>query len=133
MSTLINLTILIIFIVFLILLFLVFISRTLSKQKMIKRFYSKWTSSVKRTKDVSLLQHSIMVFFGIIFSILFFLLLISHITLHFPMPSTTAINWFTLHHYPRQQDTFYFISVFSFITITTSLIWLLWIIQKCRK
>ncbi len=70
--------------------------------------------------------------FSLCFSVSVFIILMISLHLSFKMPNTTAINWFTVHKYPKQQDIFYFIFGFPFILVLSIIIWMLTLWVKKR-
>jgi len=88
---------------------------------------------VKKTKKMKLWEHSLIVFLGLVASLIAYLLIIKSLNLSFKNPPTTTISWFTVNNYPRQQDYFYFFTSFVFLTVFTSLLWVLFIWLKKFK
>lgn len=78
-----------------------------------------------KAKKVSVTKHFLIIFTGILFSSVTYLLIFKNLPLHFKNPPTTTINWFTINNYPRQQEFFYFLTGFSYIFSLTCAIWLL--------
>lgn len=109
---------------------LVLLLRNLSKQRWVAKFDKKWTTWAEKRRKIPTWQHVGVVFVGLYVSTVCYLQLIKLYKPQFSMPKTDAINWFTVHNYPRQQDMFYFITAFSFIFILTSILWFLWMLQK---
>src|SRR2546421_7627068 len=87
---------------------LVFVLRKVKKNKRVANFLKKWSTWAKKRNKIPLWQHSIVIISAFILSINFYLLLIAFIKPHFTLIQTNAVNWYTVHHYPAQQDKFYF-------------------------
>jgi hypothetical protein len=120
-------------VILLLLVFTIFVLRKIKTQKRTKKFLKQWIVWAKKINRIPLWEHVSVIFLGLCISTICYLTLISILKPHFSMPSTTSINWYNVHHYPHQQDTFYFITSFSFITVISSIIWFIWIIQKSKK
>lgn len=88
---------------------------------------------VKKSKRMSAVDHSIIALSGLILSTSIYILAVRLYPPHFSLNSTTAINWYTIHKYPRQQDYFYFFSSFIFILIFTCIFWFLILWKKRTK
>jgi hypothetical protein len=112
---------------------LVLFIRNIRKQKWMAKFDKKWNGWAKRTKKIPFWQHVLIVFLSLCFSVASYLVLVAIYKPHFSNPPTTAINWYTVHNYPRQQDTFYFVTSFVSILLLSCFLWLLWILQKNKK
>lgn len=113
--------------------FIVYYLRCLLKSRKITIFTKRWESWAKKNKKIPFWYHVLVISIGIIVALLCYLVIIFLHRPHFIMPSTDAINWYTVHHYPRQQDTFYFVTVFSFTTLFACLFWFICLIIKKRK
>lgn len=96
---------------------------------------------LKKTSDLSKLvsgklsanqfqTNFVMICTSFVISVLLFVVVAYILHLKFVMPDTTAINWLTVHRYPKQQDIFYFVIGVPFVTISTISLWLLIL---CRK
>jgi len=120
-------------VIFILFISAVFILRKIKKVKFAKRFLKKWILWAKEMDKVPFWQHMVVVFSGLIFSSLCYLLFINLYKPHFTNPPTTAINWYTVHNYPMQQDKFYFVTSCAFIFIITCLFWFIWTKQKYKK
>lgn len=95
---------------------------------------NKWGYlSKKIDRKVEWYEHITFVVLGIIISIILLIIIIRNLDLSFKVPATTAINWFTVHKYPRQQDYFFFILDFSFIFIGTVISWIILVWKKIKK
>ena len=90
-----------------------------------------WAALVRNT--ISIGEHIFILGTAILFSTLLYMLLLSLINPHFVVPYSTTINWLTVNHYPKQQDTYLFVSFFVFVYVVSFLIWLLWVSLKIRK
>jgi hypothetical protein len=112
---------------------LVFILRKILRLKKVKKFFKEWSQWSNTKKTIRLWQNTIVIVLSFCFSLFCFLIFITSLKLHFVMPKTDAINWYTVHHYPRQQDTFYFVTAFTFITASTAILWFIWIYLIKRK
>lgn len=86
----------------------------------------------KVQKQIPWYQHVIVFTVGIGLSIATFTFLVKLFPISFRMPQTTAINWYTLHLYPRQQDYFYFYTSVVYVLSVTLLIWGIWIWKKSK-
>lgn len=93
--------------------------------------WKAWSSKVR--KNISNLQLILTLIISFIFSTLIYLVLIKLFNLKFVVQSTTAINWLTVNHYPKQQDYYLFYSMFCFVFIFTLSIWLIWINLKLKE
>ncbi len=87
----------------------------------------------KRSKNNSLAYHFIIVLISILISTFIYYLIVKSLNLNFENPKTTTISWFTLNNYPRQQDYFYFMTSFVFITSLSCILWFLCIWLKKSK
>ncbi len=86
----------------------------------------------KVQKQIPWYQHVIVFIVGIGLSITTFTFIAKLFSVSFRMPQTTAINWYTVHLYPRQQDYFYFFTSVVYILLVTLLIWGIWIWKKSK-
>jgi len=89
-----------------------------------------WCTFAKKSERIPPWEHAAIVLFGITLGVLSYLLLLNFFRPHFVMPETTAINWYTAHGYPEQQDYFYFISAITYVIIFSSVFWLIWLWRK---
>ena len=112
---------------------LVLFLRNIKKQKWMAKFEKKWIAWAKHHNEIPLWQHSLIIISGFILSLSLYLIVIAIIKPHFTFIQTTAVNWFTVHHYPAQQDKIYFVSAFVSVLFATNLVWLLWILQKNKQ
>lgn len=113
---------------------LIYILRNLRNEVLIKKLHQNWIRWVQRTVKSTRWWHNVIVLIGgLIVGMLLFIAVAEIIPIRFMMPETTAINWYTVHKYPRQQEYFYFFFGFSFILIITIFIWSLWIWKKQKK
>jgi hypothetical protein len=117
----------------LLLIIIVYLLRKIKKQKWVGRLSKRWTLFAKNNNDIPLWQHVSVIFLGICISIPCYVTLIAIHKPRFTMPKTDAINWYTAHHYPRQQDAFYFVTSFAFVFLITCVIWSFWIWEKNRQ
>lgn len=82
-----------------------------------------YESFLKITSSISWYAQVLLGAIGIMLGALFYVLIISQVRLVFTIPASSAINWYTVNGYPRQQDYFYFMSAFIFILIFGLLFW----------
>lgn len=109
----------------------VYFLRNEIKQKDWKHLSIRWGRwATKVQKQIPWYQHVIVFTVGIGLSITTFTFLVKLFPISFRMPQTTAINWLTVHQYPKQQDLIIFAIGFPFIAITSILIWIFWICKK---
>lgn len=87
----------------------------------------------RESEKLNLLNHSVVIFLGIILSVSSYLIIVKTLNLKFTNPPTTTVSWFTVNNYPRQQDYFYFFTSFILITSVTCLIWCCYIWLKKSK
>jgi len=91
----------------------------------------RWAARVRQR--VTLTEHVAVIGASCLFATVVYLLLIHLIPLHFSVPESTALNWLTLHKYPKQQDYW---AVFSFIGFAYGLslsLWLIYVSLKSRQ
>ncbi|HSX40335.1 MAG TPA: hypothetical protein VLF68_01855, partial [Candidatus Saccharimonadales bacterium] len=95
-----------------------------------KRLDKKRKFMARNAADISLCYHALVFLVGLTISAAIFVVLTQLFPIHFIMPDTTAINWYTVHHYPRQQDYFYFFGGFVIVVIGSFSMWVIWIWKK---
>lgn len=88
---------------------------------------------LKVKKNIKWWEHILIYMISFTISSSLFIFLIKLISFKFKVPFTTAINWNTVHNYPKQQDYFYFFSGFIFITLFSICIWVFYVWIKLRK
>lgn len=110
---------------------MVYFIRNIRKRDIIvnSQFYRTFS---KKLDTYSWIDHFLVLSVSLIISITVFALGATSLNLDFRTPTSTAINWFTVHSYPRQQDYFYFVSGVIFITISTLTIWSIMIWKKIK-
>lgn len=89
-----------------------------------------WAAYIR--SNVPWYQHVLVFVGGVLVSLCVFILIARTIPVHFSMPQTTAINWLTVHKYPKQLDYVYFFIGFPLVTLLSILFWLLWLRRKKR-
>lgn len=95
------------------------------------KVWEKW--AIKVTRKIKPHEHFKILSISLFISVLLFTITAMLFSLHFPMPKTTAINWYTIHKYPKQMDYFYFEFGFLFITLATIGLWYIFICFKIKK
>ncbi len=100
------------------------------KERQVLGSYYKGLVIGKKIDSISFDQHVMSIVIAIVMAIACYAFLVLVVPVHFTQPWTTAINWFTVHHYPRQRDYFYYISGFLFILVFTCGAWIIWIWKK---
>jgi hypothetical protein len=84
-------------------------------------------------KKIKFSKHVQYFLIGAVPSEIIILLLLKIIPLHFAIPETSAINWFTVHEYPRQQEYIYFFILFLTPLLVGILTWMISIWKKLKK
>lgn len=84
----------------------------------------------RRAGVLSVSYHLYLFTLAFLISVFAFVLITNIIPIKFNMPQTTAINWLTVHQYPKQMDLFFFAVGFPAIILFSILIW---VIVICRK
>lgn len=82
-----------------------------------------YKSFQKKALSLSWYKQVLIGFTGAMLGIVFYISIINLIKPRFMMPVSSAINWYTINGYPRQQDYFYFITSFIFILFFALLFW----------
>ncbi len=96
-------------------------------------FFEKWKIWAAYIRsNVPWYQHVLVFGGGVLVSLCVFILIARTIPVHFSMPQTTAINWLTVHKYPKQLDYVYFFIGFPLVTLLSVLFLLLWLRRKKR-
>jgi hypothetical protein len=113
--------------------FFLFALRKIYKKKLEFILEEVRNKLVKKNKKVSIVNHTILILLGIILSISIYIITFKFYTPHFFLKSTTSINWYTIHKYPRQQDYFYFFSLFIFVLVFTCIFWFVIVWKKRTK
>ncbi|MBI2443481.1 MAG: hypothetical protein HYV40_06300 [Candidatus Levybacteria bacterium] len=109
-------------------LFLVVLSlRVLVQSNVFSKLLGYLNKSFAPRKKIPLWQHAIVFLVGIFVSLTTYVVMVKILQISFAMPETTAINWYTVHGYPRQQDYFYFYTGFVYVAVVTSSLWILWL------
>ncbi len=93
--------------------------------------YFRWARVIQ--KNISVKEHIVVFISGLTLGTFTYYVLLKSIKISFKMPKTTAINWLTVHHYPKQQDYFYYYSGFSYIFFFVCLFWLVWVWIRTKK
>src|SRR5258708_544229 len=101
------------------------------KLKEIDVLSEKWSKKINNT--ISSAQHLYILGISISLSTIIYIILIKSINLKFITPQSTAINWLTIHKYPKQQDYYLFISYMLFTYLSTLFIWFIWVSLKSKK
>ncbi|OGH12555.1 MAG: hypothetical protein A2857_01210 [Candidatus Levybacteria bacterium RIFCSPHIGHO2_01_FULL_36_15] len=115
-------------------LILILLLRFERKQNWWKNFetkYNQWTNSVKHS--YKWYQHAIIISIGILTASFIFLTISILVPINFETPTTTAINWFTVHAYPKQKDFLYFFAGFIFVVNVSVFIWIFWLWKKIKN
>lgn len=98
---------------------------------------SKYKEKIVRfqgaSSKISWTTHTSIICLSIVLAAVIYFALISFLNLRFTIPETTAINWYTLNNYPRQQDYFYFLTAFVFIFSASILFWFIFLWYKNKK
>lgn len=110
--------------------YLIYLVRQERNEKKWRSFNESWNRFSKKVKRIAWWKHFLFLSLGLSVSTLLFILFIKLFPIHFTMPYTSAINWFTAHKYPRSQEHFYFFSGFLFVFSFTLLLWFIWIKLK---
>lgn len=93
--------------------------------------FEKWKIWAEHIRsNVSWYQHVLVFVGGVLVSLCVFILIARTLPVHFSMPQTTAVNWLTVHQYPKQIDYFYFFLGFPFVLVFSMLLWILWLRRK---
>lgn len=99
-----------------------------------KVFNKKWEIWAKKVNSkVKIGQHFNILAAALVISISLFAILTLSFPINFKVGSTTSINWYALHNYPKQMDYFYFEAGFVFVTFSTLLLWIIKIWTKTKK
>lgn len=77
--------------------------------------------------------HSVVLFFGFIIGVGIFMSFLTFVPLQFAPQETSAINWLTIHRYPKQQDYFYFFLGNGMVFLIMMSVWSIWIWTKIKK
>lgn len=113
---------------------LIYLIRKEKKELWWQFFNRRWLSWANLvSKRITWPYHVFFLSISFITSVLIFITVIRLLAIPFSMPFTTGINWLTVNHYPKQQDYFYFLFGFIFVTIFTYIFWLILIWIKRRK
>jgi hypothetical protein len=112
---------------------IIFISRKMRNTLWFKDVHGIWKKWAEKYRDISFFWHSAVIIGGVVVSSLLYITLIRFFHPTFFVPKTSAINWFTVHKYPRQQDYFYFYTAVSFILIVTIMLWVICLWKKTKK
>jgi hypothetical protein len=103
-------------------------------KKTVHTFDKYWQDWAKKVlKRMSWVDHVLLFTLSIGIAVGSFIVYFFTTSFRFILPPTTAINWFTLHHYPKQQDYFYFYLGFSYISLVSLLLWVLFVWLKIKK
>lgn len=96
-----------------------------------EKFLEQYLNRVRRCgKKFPWQTHAVVFASSFTLSTILFIIISFHISFHFSGSSTTAINWLTVHKYPKQQDLFFFVFGIVFIFCTTMIGWLIWLLKK---
>lgn len=77
----------------------------------------------RKSKKTTLAENVFYLLICFTISLASYLILFKNLNLKFYNPPTTTISWFTINNYPRQQEYFYFLTGFLFLTIFTIILW----------
>lgn len=98
------------------------------------RIIKNWLEVLnKKSEKLEFWEHVLVILFGIIIGIISYLIMILNIHPKFVVPYTTTISWFTVNNYPRQQEYFYLFTAFSYISLVTLFVWLLFVWKRKTK
>jgi len=93
--------------------------------------YNKWR--IDAATKISVEEHSLILFFSLLFSVLIYLFIVFSFHFSFSVPKTTAINWLTINRYPKQQDYYFLFSFLGFNFFSSILFWFIWVSLKIKK
>jgi len=103
------------------------IFRNLRSWKSGTRFYNY---IYKKTVKIPAYFHIYLFGLSFLISVIGFVFVCAIIPAKFVVPETTAINWLTVNHYPKQQDLYLFALGFPGIIISSIVIWTILICKK---
>ncbi len=86
-----------------------------------------------KANKINTQTHLTILFISLLISIIIYIFLVLNLNFNFTMKQTTAINWLSLNHYPKQQDYYFLYSFLSFNFFASLLIWFVWISLKIKK
>lgn len=109
---------------------LIYLVRKERNEKSWNSLKNYWILFSKFVERISWWKHFLFLSGGLIFSTFLFVLAVKLFPIHFTMPYTSAINWFTVNKYPRSQEHFYFFFGFFFVLIFTLSLWFMWLKLK---
>lgn len=112
---------------------IIFILRKMRNTLWFRDVYNMWKKWAGKNRDISFFWHSAVIIGGVVIASLLYITFIKFFHPTFFVPKTSAINWFTVHKYPRQQDYFYFYTAVSFILIVTIIFWVICLWKKTKK
>lgn len=112
---------------------LIYLLRNEKKEKYLEKFNIFWNAYSKKLRKIKWWEHGMVILIGLFVSLIISLFIVHFLPFTFSIPETTAINWYTVHQYPRQQDYYYFYSIFGFTLIGASLFWLFYVWVKNKK
>ena len=106
--------------------------RSLIREKFLRRFLKTRPTFAEKSSEIFWWKHAVVIVSGILFSIVSYLLIMNFLQLQFIVPESTAINWYTVNNYPRQQDYFYFYTCVLYTIVITGTVWLIWLWRKSK-